>query len=83
MVFYYSKLLDRESIVALADRYGFADPQYVERFIMCLEAHHRIAQETDCVVRGGLCMPFCQPGFEVRRMSIDVDLMSSTATCAA
>ena len=76
MAFYYSRLLDRESIVALADRYGFADPQYVERFIMCFEAHHRIAQETDCVVRGGLCMPFCQPGFEVRRMSIDVDLMS-------
>ena len=76
MAFYYSRLLDRESIDALAGRHGFADPQYVERFIMCFEAHHRIAQETDCVVRGGLCMPFCQPGFEVRRMSIDVDIMS-------
>ena len=76
MTFYYSRLLDRKSIVELADRYGFADPLYVEKFIMCFEAHHRIAQETDCVVRGGLCMPFYQPSFEVRRMSIDVDLMS-------
>ena len=76
MGFYYSDLLERKSIVELAEKYKFADPSYVERFIMCFEAHHRLAQEMKCVVRGGLCMPFHQPDFEVRRMSIDVDLMS-------
>ena len=43
---------------------------------MCFEAHHRIAREMECVVRGGLCMPFHQPDHEVKRMSIDVDIMS-------
>lgn len=69
-------MLQEESISNLAKKYGFADHSYVEKFIMCFEAHRRIAQEMECVVRGGLCMPFHQPGFEVRRMSIDVDIMS-------
>ena len=70
-------MLRKETMYNLAGKYGFADKSYVEKFIMCFEAHHRIAQEVDCVVRGGLCMPFHQPGHEVRRMSIDVDIMSS------
>ena len=69
-------MLQEESISDLAEKYGFADHSYVEKFIMCFEAHRRIAQEMECVVRGGLCMPFHQSGFEVRRMSIDVDIMS-------
>ena len=68
--------MERESIVALAERYGFTQPPYVERFIMCFEAHRRISQEMECVVRGGLCMPFHHPDFEVSRMSVDVDIMS-------
>ena len=73
---YYLDMLQEELIVDLARRYGFANAAYVEKFIMCFEAHRRIAQEVQCVVRGGLCMPFHQPDFEVRRMSIDVDIMS-------
>lgn len=69
-------MLQEESVSNLAEKYGFADHSYVEKFIMCFEVHRRIAQEMECVVRGGLCMPFHQPGFEVRRMSIDVDIMS-------
>ena len=77
MDFYYSDMLDRKSIRDLAEKYGFKNYPHVEKFIMCFEAHHRIAREIDCTVRGGLCMPFHQPGFEVRRMSVDVDIISS------
>lgn len=76
-------MLQEESIYNLAEKYGFADHSYVEKFIMCFEAHRRIAQEMECVVRGGLCMPFHQPGFEVRRMSIDVDIMSPCTVAEA
>lgn len=69
-------MLREESVGELARRYGFANASHVEKFIMCFEAHRRIAQEMECVVRGGLCMPFHQPDFEVRRMSVDVDIMS-------
>ena len=73
---YYPDMLQEESIDKIARRYGFANASYVEKFIMCFEAHRRMAQEMECIVRGGLCMPFHQPDFEVRRMSIDVDIMS-------
>ena len=73
---YYLDMLQEESIVKLGRRYGFANALYIEKFIMCFEAHRRIVQEMECVVRGGLCMPFHQPDFEVRRMSIDVDIDS-------
>lgn len=69
-------MLQEELMAELAGRHGFADESYVEKFIMCFEAHRRISREVECVVRGGLCMPFHQPGYEVRRMSIDVDIMS-------
>ena len=69
-------MLQEESIIGMAERYGFTSAPHVEKFIMCFEAHRRIAQEMECAVRGGLCMPFHQPDFEVRRMSIDVDIVS-------
>lgn len=73
---HYPDMLQEESINNLVGKYKFAHKSYVEKFIMCFEAHHRIAQKMECVVRGGLCMPFHQTGHEVRRMSIDVDIMS-------
>lgn len=73
---YYPDMLQEETINSLVGEYRFAHKSYVEKFIMCFEAHHRIAREMECVVRGGLCMPFHQAGHEVRRMSIDVDIMS-------
>ena len=44
---------------------------------MCLEMHKRIASEVGCLARGGLCMPFHQPGFEVMRMSKDIDIFTN------
>ena len=73
---YYLDILQEAPINNLAERYRFAHKSYVEKFVMCFEAHHRIARVMRCIVRGGLCMPFHRPDHEVRRMSIDVDIMS-------
>ena len=63
----YRDILQEETINRLVKEYRFAHKSYVEKFIMCFEAHRRIAQKTECVVRGGLCMPFHQTGQFVRQ----------------
>lgn len=77
MALYYSELLTRERIVEIADKYRFPDDQLVEKFIMCFEIHKHITQEIRGTTRGGMCMPFHQPSFEVRRTSKDIDIFSS------
>ena len=77
MVLYYSELLTRERIVEISKKYGFPADPLVEKFIMCFEIHKHIAQEIHCTTRGGMCMPFHQPDFGVRRMSKDIDIFSS------
>ena len=71
----YPELLTAETITRLATEYEFTVPQYVERFIRCFEIHNHITQVINCVTRGGMCMPFHLPNFEVRRASVDVDLL--------
>lgn len=60
-------------------KYGFPADPLVEKFIMCFEIHKHITQEIQCTTRGGMCMPFHQYGFEVRRMSKDIDLISNNS----
>ena len=72
----YLHLLTEESISSIAKQYGFPHELYVEKFIMDVEMHARIAPRIDCVIRGGLCMPFHLCAQEARRLSIDVDLLT-------
>jgi hypothetical protein len=74
LALYYSETLTRERVVGISEKYGFPANQLVEKFVMCLEMHKRITQKIRCHTRGGMCMPFHQPGFEVRRMSKDIDM---------
>ena len=76
MALHYSETLTRERVAGISEGYGFPDSQLVEKFVMCLEVHKRITQEICCRTRGGMCMPFHQPGFEVRRMSKDIDILT-------
>lgn len=72
----YSHLLTEESISSITKQYGFPHELYIEKFIMDLEMHARIAPRIDCIIRGGLCMPFHLRTQEARRLSIDVDLLT-------
>ena len=77
MALHYAELLTKERVIEISEKYGFPADPLVEKFILCFEIHKRIAQEIHCVTRGGMCMPFHQPAFEVRRMSKDIDIFSS------
>ena len=72
----YSYLLTEKNISSIATQYGFPHELYIEKFIMDLEMHARIAPKIDCIIRGGLCMPFHLYAQEARRLSIDVDLLT-------
>lgn len=76
MALYYSETLARERVVGISEKYGFPDSHLVDKFVMCLEVHKRITREIDCLTRGGMCMPFHRPGFEVMRMSKDIDIFT-------
>lgn len=76
MALYYSELLTRERILEISEKHGFSAELLVGKFILCFEIHRHITQEIDCTTRGGMCMPFHQPNFEVRRMSKDIDILS-------
>ena len=36
--------------------------------------HQRVTEGMECVTKGGMCMPFYQPGGTLQRLSVDVDL---------
>lgn len=72
----YSSLLTEENISAIATRYGFTNRLSVEKFIMDFEMHRHIVRQVKCITRGGMCMPFHLPQTEVRRLSVDIDLLT-------
>lgn len=76
MTHVYSSSLTAEKISGIAERYGFADRLSVEKFIMDFAMHHHIVQQVECVTRGGMCMPFYLPKTGVRRLSVDIDLLT-------
>ncbi len=73
MSLYYSQYLDSEFILKTAENNGFAIPSNLERFIMDFELQYQISQQLNCVVRGGMCVPF---HIGAKRLSVDIDLMT-------
>lgn len=68
-------VLDKNSIISISENYGFLDRASVEKFVMDFEVQSRISEKLDCVVRGGMCMPF-HADSSARRVSVDVDLLT-------
>ena len=60
MTLHYSDTLTRKGVVEISEKYGFPDSNLVEKFVMCLEMHKRIAGEVSCIVRGGMCIVECK-----------------------
>ncbi len=73
MSLHYSKYLDSEIVIEYAKRHGFVVPLNLERFIMDFELHFQISQQLNCIVRGGMCVPF---HIGAKRLSVDIDLMT-------
>lgn len=78
MSLHFSKYLDVDTINSIATQYGFAVPANVEKFIMDFEMQHQVMQELECITRGGMSMPF-HTNEDARRLSIDIDLLTSSS----
>ena len=73
----FSATLTEQNITSIADQYGFAEKSTVEKFIMDFEMHHHITNEIECITRGGMCMPFHTSDVDPKRLSKDIDLLTS------
>jgi len=76
MTLHFEKVLEQTRINEIAEDYGFNIPENIEKFIMDFEMYYHISQEMECIIRGGMCMPF-YTNERVRRLSIDIDLITS------
>ena len=75
MRLHFGDHLGKDGVQAIARELGFTNLPYVEKFIMDFEMNYHISKRMDCVLRGGMCMPF-HSGLELRRLSVDVDLLT-------
>ena len=50
MALYYSETLTRKKVIEISDKYGFPNPEPIEKFIMCFEIHKHIVREVDCIL---------------------------------
>lgn len=75
MVYHFTNELQKNNIENIATKFNFANPIYVEKFIMDFEMNFHISQEINSVLRGGMCVPF-HTNLGVRRLSIDIDLLT-------
>ena len=69
-------LRDNKSILRIAKEFQFSEVERIEEFIMDFDVQGRIGQKMECVVRGGMCVPFYTREGEVSRLSRDVDLIT-------
>ena len=79
--------LGRASIEAIAKERGFASEENVEKFLIDFEVlYHMQRAIPDCVVRGGMAVPFHLDSDSAARLSVDVDavtgLDAEDASCA-
>ncbi len=75
MVLHFSKYLNTSNIQTISEKFGFSNPSYIEKFIMDFEMGFHILNKMNCIIRGGMCMPF-HTNLDVRRLSIDIDLLT-------
>ena len=75
MVLHFNNYLTSDKIHSIANKFKFTDPVYLEKFIMDFEMGFHIVNKMECILRGGMCMPF-HTGESIRRLSIDIDLLT-------
>ena len=69
--------LDRASIEAIAKEHGFASEENIEKFLIDFEVlYHMQGAMPDCIVRGGMAVPFHLDSDAAARLSVDVDAVT-------
>ena len=73
----FKDILNKESIEAIRTSNGFRDSLPLEKFIMDFEVLTHIQKVLpDCVVKGGMAVPFHLHDKILRRFSVDIDIVT-------
>lgn len=71
------KYLTMENINQIKDDFNFTNNIMFEKFIMDFEGFYHILQEIpDCVIKGGMAVPFHLTDHTIRRLSVDIDMVT-------
>jgi hypothetical protein len=74
---HFQKYLTRDKINEIREKYGFRENLPLEQFIMDFEALYHIQKKLpDCVVKGGMAVPFHLKEKSLRRLSVDIDMVT-------
>lgn len=76
--FHFREYLTRTSLDDMAQRHNIRDSDGLEKYIMDFEIlFHVLKVLPDCVVKGGMAVPFHVSG-ELRRLSEDIDVVTGS-----
>jgi len=74
---HFQDILNKESIDAIRKDNGFRNALSLEKFIMNFEVLTHIQEELpDCVVKGGMAVPFHLHDKALQRLSVDIDIVT-------
>lgn len=77
---HFKDILNKESINAIRMSNGFRDSLPLEKFIMDFEVLTHIQEVLpDCVVKGGMAVPFHLLDKKLRRLSVDIDIVTGSS----
>ncbi len=80
MKLYFQDILNRETLDAIKTSYGFLDLLPLEKFIMDFEVLTHIQEVLpDCVVKGGMAVPFHLHDETLHRLSVDIDIVTGSS----
>lgn len=77
MELHFQEYLTKEKIEEIQKEYEFRESLPIEQFIMDFEALYHIQEKIpDCIVKGGMAVPFHLKDKSLRRLSVDIDLVT-------
>jgi len=77
---HFQNYLNKDSIDRIRDKHGFRDSLPLEKFIMDFEVLTHIQEVLpDCVVKGGMAVPFHLHDKTLRRLSVDIDIVTGSS----
>ena len=77
---YFQNYLNKERIDKIRDEHGFRDSLPLEKFIMNFEVLAHIQDVLpDCAVKGGMAVPFHLHDKTLRRLSVDIDIVTGSS----
>ena len=75
---HFADFLEPQKLQEAKEEYGFGDIQAVEKFVLdCEIAYQMLDVLPDCFIKGGLAVPFHLKEDRFRRLSADVDMVTS------